>query len=291
MENIGLVLKKVRNSKGIKTKYVYEGILSRSMFYKFENGMSDISLNHFLAVTDRLNVAFNELEGLVDYHDGYKENLGILMTMHYKGEIDSLREYSKKLTKLYEEKRLIFYKHLCILADLLICYVTNEPFNEEEIQEVKGYLFKADLWMYYELSLFTNSLFIFDLDVIDILFKKVSNSLNTMVANNTDIFMLVANILSLCFQENDLNRIRKYIKILNNLSVKNDIMFSHFLKKFYTSLYGYAATGEERYEEDLKIHISYLESIDLKSMAESHRKLYELVKLNISGGNNNSFSE
>lgn len=41
-------------------------------------------------------------------------------------------------------------------------------------------------------------------------------------------------------------------------------MFSHFLKKFYTSLYGYAATGEERYEADLKLHLSYLESIDLK---------------------------
>nr|WP_256276792.1 MULTISPECIES: hypothetical protein [unclassified Enterococcus] len=178
-----------------------------------------------------------------------------------------------------------------MLSNLLICYVNNESFNKEEVQEIKEYLFKADIWMYYELSLFTNSLFIFDLDVIDILFKKVSNSLNTMVVNNTDIFMLVANILSLCFQKNDLNRIRKYIKILNKLSIKNDIMFSHFLKKFYTSLYGYAATGEERYEADLKLHLSYLESIDLKSMAESHRKLYELVKLNISEGSNSNLSE
>lgn len=92
-----------------------------------------------------------------------------------------------------------------------------------------------------------------------------------------------------------LRRYKKIVKktyiIYLKLSIKNDIMFSHFLKKFYTSLYGYAATGEERYEADLKLHLSYLESIDLKSMAESHRKLYELVKLNISEGSNSNLSE
>lgn len=91
--------------------------------------------------------------------------------------------------------------------------MNNESFNKEEVQEIKEYLFKADIWMYYELFLFTNSLFIFDLDVIDILFKKVSNSLNTMVVNNTDIFMLVANILSLCFQK---KRFKSYKEVYKN---------------------------------------------------------------------------
>ncbi|MGJ0715560.1 hypothetical protein [Enterococcus raffinosus] len=138
----------------------------------------------------------------------------------------------------------MFYKHLCILSNLLICYVNNESFNKEEVQEIKEYLFKADIWMYYELFLFTNSLFIFDLDVIDILFKKVSNSLNTMVVNNTDIFMLVANILSLCFQKNDLNRIRKYIKILNKLYMSFSLSFHIFsnvrIAPFY-QLFGHFA--------------------------------------------------
>lgn len=254
MKNIGWVLKRVRDSKGLKTSYVYEGILSRSMFYKFEHGVSDISLSHFLAISDRLNIAFSELEGWVDYHDGYKENLSILMNLHYIGDIVALSDHSKKLEDSFREKGLIYYKHLSVLSKLIISYVNSEPFNEHDVNLIKDYLFNSEIWMYYELSLFTNSLFIFDLDIIDVLFKKVYSSLKNIVSGNSDIFMLVANILSLCFQKNDLNRIRFYIKILNSLSNKNDLMFSQFLKKFYTSLYGFIAMGEK----NMKMKYNYI---------------------------------
>lgn len=65
---------------------------------------------------------------------------------------------------------------------------------------------------------------------------------------------------------------------MNELPLKNDVMLTHFLKKFYTSLYNYAATGKSQYEDEINFHIQYLETIELENMANSHKRLYELVK-------------
>ncbi len=192
-----------------------------------------------------------------------------------------MSDFSVKLEESYEEKGLIYYKHLSILCRLIISYVEGVAFDKNDVDIIKTYLFGAEYWMYYELSLFTNSLFIFDMDVVDVLFKKILSSLSHISTNNSDVFILIANILSICFQNNDLNRIRFYVKVLNSLTIKDDIMFSQFLKKFYTSLYKFAATGEVHYEKEVKLYISYLKMLDLESMATSHEKLLELVKTNL----------
>lgn len=278
MKNIGEMIKEIRQAKGLRSKYVYNGIMSRSMYYKFENGSSDVTLQHFLSIADRLNVSFNELESLTEYHDGYTENLHHLMTLHYNGRIDEMESFAKTLGSLSERTGYLFYQHLHHLANLLLAYSTGRSFSNYDIKVIKDYLFNSENWYYYEISLFTNALFIFDLDVIDVLYKRSASALTSGFKSDHDPFVLVANILSLQFQRNDINGISKYIKIIQKLPDSKDIIFSRFLKDFYTDLYLYLATGKQEDEANVELHLLYLEKIGLNAMATSHRALFDVVK-------------
>lgn len=61
---VGKNIKQIRLNKNIKAKDVYTGIMSRSSYEKFENGISDTSSVNFINILSKLNLTYAELISL-----------------------------------------------------------------------------------------------------------------------------------------------------------------------------------------------------------------------------------
>lgn len=58
----GIIYKELREKSGLKATQLYSGILSRNTYYRFENGLGEISIENYLQLVDRLNIDMRIIE-------------------------------------------------------------------------------------------------------------------------------------------------------------------------------------------------------------------------------------
>ncbi|MEX2784660.1 helix-turn-helix domain-containing protein [Streptococcus sp. H49] len=99
MKKFGLILKKIRESKGLSLANVAGNNISKSQLSRFENGETDITLDKLLSVLDVLNVSIREF--IYMGHGFHRDGLSEL--------IDEMRKYCNRNDSRSLKKLLIHY--------------------------------------------------------------------------------------------------------------------------------------------------------------------------------------
>ena len=90
----------------------------------------------------------------------------------------NIKELEKIKNDLIIMQKLTEYTeplHLKCIITLTINQLKREPYDENAKQIITDYLEQCETWMHYELVLFNNAMFIFDLRLIKVM-KRKSNT-------------------------------------------------------------------------------------------------------------------
>lgn len=225
---IGSTLQQVRKNKQVTLKELSTDFLSISQLSHIENGDSIPSTEKFIYLISRLNIHYDELiphlenEYLNAKHTIGK-NLAEFSNMKNK---DGLVSIIDKATSLYETYNDIYFYHITLQAHSLIELIDGYNFASARIHlsPIKDYLLKTEKWNAYELELFCNCLFIFEIDTAIFFGNRALDSIrdNYHIYRNREMSCTLLNNLAtyaLDFKEH-------YLFALECSTLSEDIAYS-----------------------------------------------------------------
>lgn len=163
MFSIGSAIKQARISKGFTQKQLAEGILSVSQLSKFENGLHDITLTKCFLLLERLHLDLAEFYEVYLTKDDSVLHIDFDFTNHllHKKEIEIKYQLGKEIEK-NENANKVYTEHRLIIMKQILRIKQELPLDNYEIEKIYSYLESISEWGLYEMSLLSNSLFIFN---------------------------------------------------------------------------------------------------------------------------------
>lgn len=281
----GEVIKYIRISKRLKSKIVYDDILSRPVISKFENGISDTTTEKFFKILKNLNVTLEEFYYIYNDFilDADKAFLSNYAQAFYSSDKEALKKLYNKIKDEYKQTRYVKYLHYSLLTELTIQNIENRKYNNKSLETLKKYLMNCDDWTYYEIMLFTNLLDFFPLSTINILYKRAKKKLiyfKKIKIYRNDLFSMITNILVLYIKENNITLCRFYYSELSeNLSNTNNLMYEKTMLLFFKEAINIMENELYNPNKADKI-IDMFEFLELPFRKQQCKDLLELVKYN-----------
>ena len=207
-EEYGKTLRMVRQQKGITLKELADNICSVSFLSKFERGDSDITLSLMSKLLEKLMMNFDEFLYIHnDYQpDQLEQFFKTVGTAFLSRDVNQLKNLKEKELKKWKQYSVETYHYNALLLEIYESIVdptyTDEGLKQYNIQLLADYLFRVEVWGYYELKLYSATLLLLEPGMVVMLsrtayeksarfkdFKKVNDSI-TAVLFNTIIFLL-----------------------------------------------------------------------------------------------------
>lgn len=204
----GKTLRMIRQQKGITLKKLADNICSVSFLSKFERGDSDITLSLMTKLLDKLMMNFDEFFFIHnDYQpDQLEQFFKIAGTAFLSRDATQLKQLKETALNKWKQYSVETYHYNALLLEVYESIVdteyTKEGLKEYNIQLLSDYLFRVEVWGYYELKLYSGTLLLLEPDMVILLsrtayeksarfkdYKKVNESI-TVVLFNTIIYLL-----------------------------------------------------------------------------------------------------
>lgn len=197
-----------RKQKGITLKSLADGVCSVSFLSKFERGDSDITLGLMTKILEKLMMSFDEF--LYIHHDFQPDKIEQFFkatgTAYLNRDANELRRLKSDQLKKGKQYSVETYHFNALLIEVYESIVGNQYISEEEqennIRLLADYLFRVEVWGYYELMLYNGTLLLLEPDMVMTLsrtaydksarfrgYSKIHDSI-TAVLFNTIIYLL-----------------------------------------------------------------------------------------------------
>ncbi|MEN2768045.1 helix-turn-helix domain-containing protein [Ornithinibacillus xuwenensis] len=208
MVEYGKTLRIVRKQKGITLKRLADGICSVSFLSKFERGDSDITLGLMTRLLEKLMMNFDEF--LFIHHDFQPDKLEQFFkaanTAYLNRDVKQLKQLKNGQLKKWKQYGVETYQCNALLIEVYESIV-DKDYIKKGVQEIdthllSDYLFRVEVWGYYELMLYNGTLLLLEPDMVMLLsrtayeksarfrnYDKVTDAI-TSVLFNTIIFLL-----------------------------------------------------------------------------------------------------
>ncbi|GAA0471977.1 helix-turn-helix domain-containing protein [Alkalibacillus silvisoli] len=204
----GKTLRMIRKQKGITLKQLADGICSVSFLSKFERGDSDITLSLMTRLIEKLMMNFDEF--LYIHHDYQPDQLEQFFktasTAYLNRDVKQLKQLKNGQINKWKQYGVETYHYNALLIEVYESIVDkdyiDEGVQENDIRLLSDYLFRVEVWGYYELTLYNGTLLLLKPDMVIMLsrtayeksarfreYKKVDDEI-TAVLFNTIIFLL-----------------------------------------------------------------------------------------------------
>lgn len=165
---IGKTLSYLREEKGYSLRDVSNDILSPSQLRRIENNSQIPSADKFIHLLYRMNITFEEF--CLFTEDEYiniriKLDVQIGETLR-KRDVQLMQKLIGQLDVYYEKYKDIYFYHIKCVLKAHISLIKCKDYTQAriELNDVKEYLFSIENWFLYELTLFNNTLFVYELD-------------------------------------------------------------------------------------------------------------------------------
>jgi Rgg/GadR/MutR family transcriptional activator len=222
----GEIIKQLRLERGMTQGALSEGISTRTTLSSFECRKTELSSSILLGYLDKLNVKYNEFKFLMNENKLSKKE-GIIRDFIYILENnckrDELELFLRKVENLYCLYHDVFYQmaiaQLKILRSKELGIGAKE--EEETIQMIKDYLFQVENWCHFELTIFSNVLFIFSSEEIIVQFENVISKMwifHDEVHYNSLLSTFLINGCFLGFERGNLKIIKLFTRYLEIIS-------------------------------------------------------------------------
>jgi len=290
MKSYGETFRKIREEKGYSMKQVAEGIVSISFLSKFERGDSDISLSLFVQLLDRLFLSFDEFEFLhLDHKTSEMERFFQASNQAYLSrDLKSLRILKEEELEKWRRTKLDPYRCNAIMIQVYegIIKEVETTAREEDLDFLYHYLFKVEVWGYYELFLYNSTILLLQPEMVlhlsDIVYKnrkkvedhKKLKDLMIRIFLNTLIFLTGGENPDFLYQKECL-RFFNYLEEIDipeeDLAARNEVIY---LQGIYLLRIGQRKEGKEKIEES----IERLQSLGAHQSAKYREDYYKLLK-------------
>lgn len=161
MKNIGNFIRELRIAKNYSLEELSKGIMTKSFLSKVERGKSDLTSENLFKIIDRLNVTFHELN---HFHSTSQDNnqADFLTEFQYARKNNNkflMKKLAEKETELFITSRNVRHLHNSIILEQRINQIENKSFDTSKTEKIIQYLLSIDEWTYYEITVFSNSMF------------------------------------------------------------------------------------------------------------------------------------
>lgn len=279
MDYIGREIKRIRLARKIQAKDVYDGILPRSMYYRFENKDESISYPLLFKICQRLNIDYRTLELFLrdeNYHDIIE-----MIYFFFFNDKSKLDDYSKQLRQKFIDTGSIKYKHLAIISHNLYLKYFHNTLDEQEVADFRSYIFGMDNWNEYEAYLLINGIFLFSLDEIDSIYYRLMKTLIKFKIPHDQYVILTTSIISISYGQKDSFHFRKYMKYLIHsgefFEYPMHTMFSKTIIKFYTLLEDNMIHPSTETKEQIQQILDFFLLVDMPQMYHIHNALFQFL--------------
>lgn len=274
MDDLGSLFRILRKERGFTLKNLSEGIVSFSYLSKFEKGKTQISLNNFIQLLQRMNLTVDEILYFNQTKTSqYGEFLQKIAVAHVQQDLAQLKNYLEIEKTLYQEDKIKFHEYNATMIGAVIKDLEpNFLIPEDDIHALVDYILGCSFWTTYEISLFGNSLSLFSKELLIILLKEVEKRIQdyqVMRKNIRDLVRLLQNGALIFLRKRE---VEQAIKISNYLKtvIKRDQYFEMtrqlFIDGVITLVLGKEREGLIKAIEAIEI----MENFD-EQFAENHR--------------------
>ena len=177
MKNYGETFRTIREQKGYTMKQVSQGIVSISFLSKFERGASDISLTLFIKLLQRVSVTFEEFQFLhnnnrTDMLETFFQEASNAYMNRNLGQIDHLKK--QELDK-WKKTGMEPFRCNAIMLNVYESIVRWTKFvsAEGDLEFLYDYLFKVEVWGYYEFRLYNSTILLMNPEMVITLSETV----------------------------------------------------------------------------------------------------------------------
>lgn len=222
MTAIGNFIKNQRNAKNISQAELAEGIMSITYLSKVERGQSNITTEKLHKILDRLNISLHEFNLYLMSMNGNNQNVFITDYSFARKNNNKflLRKLFNQESTLYTESNNVRHYHNTIIIAQKLRQLENLPFDESESDKINFYLHSLNEWHYYDLTLFSNSLFFLPYESVLLfsrtIYKKTKKFGKNMLYQH-EMYLIYINIASNFLRQ---NYVESAIEVILELEVK-----------------------------------------------------------------------
>ncbi|MFD1125976.1 helix-turn-helix domain-containing protein [Lentilactobacillus raoultii] len=255
---VGLTVKRVRLDKGMRAKDVYDGIVSRSSYFRFENGQHNTNVQNLMAFLSRMQVGISEFVSLLFYHsDGYQRviadlNLG-LEQAKLNCSLSSLRlEQRQAASRYHQTGSLIDYHNMLRLA-MYIEYFERGRLEKTacNLTTLNNYLFNIDHYYQYELNLFISICQLQPLEILDLLLPRAMRTaakiINPTLAHQTPVEVLNHAVTTAIHHQN-YHYFKKFVRMTNRVKIPQTAVLAGVGCRIYRYFLSYCEQGHHLIE-------------------------------------------
>lgn len=177
MKNYGETFRTIREQKGYTMKQVSQGIVSISFLSKFELGVSDISLTSFIRLLQRVSVTFEEFQFLnqnnrIDLLELFFQEAG---DAYMNRDLPQIYRLKKQELDKWDKTALAPFRCNTIMLNVYESIISNTEsiVAKEDLEFLYEYLFKVEVWGYYELHLYNSTILLMNPDMVITLSETV----------------------------------------------------------------------------------------------------------------------
>ncbi|MDV9115869.1 transcriptional regulator [Lactiplantibacillus plantarum] len=255
-KRIGTTINKIRKLKSLKIKDITNNgqILSKSAYYRFVNGESNIQATQFMNLLFRLNTSLKEFEFI---HNDYQlpkveQILQLVLTAASKQDIHTLKKLSSQAKNNFSKTNSYQYQHLLITIELFIhklegiqVGITNPsltPDLQTGVDNIVHYLLNLELWSEYDIVICNNIYFAISVNQRSILLNtaiKCFKKYQTFTSETSQFFMFLSNLIFLDVQTSQVKNIPSIYNNMCNIPLSPNWTTEPLVLKFCQGLNDY----------------------------------------------------
>lgn len=271
------LLRKLRVERKLSQKQLVTGISTRSILSAYERAGSKISFYTLSKYLQRMNVSFEEFEYMLNENNfNPRKQLANQTRKAFDKKFDP--QLADELLSLYH-KNHDFYFYGLYAQYCLIRWFKKDDLDNDTIAEikdnVKNHLSGIDTWGRFELSLFSNCMFIFDQNYIKFQFQEtvIHMKLYSDSSNlSGDLLKFVINALILAYDRNDFKGSTIFLKELRTIAQTSNSLEARVVIKVFNLLLANGNGSANQTEKDKLLRT--LNYLDEKKWAHFLRKQY-----------------
>lgn len=277
-KDLGTYFSEIRRSKNIPIKHIVGETISESQYYRFVNGDSEISFSKFLFLLDQINITLEEFSyTALNYTDPLKKGMLSIKEYFEKQDINSLIKLREYFTLQGQETKKLKYIHLSYICSVLISKLDlNKGHTAKEEKDLLiKYLMCVENWGHYELVLFNNTFFLFDINCIQILFKnavKLSAKYKSIYNNTFELTKLYSNLIVFFLENREIKFAITIIDSLSLLKIDSESIYEKLLITYWKTIKEYYINNQQTSLQSITQLFNFLELIEcfeIKHMLET----------------------
>ena len=257
---LGNIIEQVRKNKGLTIKEVCGEQISRSVYNRFVNNKADTSTSNLTYLLRQLNLEYDELKNYnYPNETNQLQQISLMIRQAFeRKDIDSLKRIRLMClrdTGINKNK----FKHLSNICELIIGRLTNENVDVQKM-EAFNYLMAVQSWTHYELVLFNNMMFAFNVELVEVIldnailnFKRHS----TIDRYGNESFRMILNAVSFFIAEGEFKLVGKYMGILKSFYLNEDNFFEKtmllFIEGIFNHIFGDENMGNQQINQSLVV--------------------------------------